>query len=151
MSDGVFGVAITLLVMDLNAHPTELLERLFPFAASFFVIALYWIAHHNEFAMLLKLRNRWVLWLNFTFLFFMGVRLGVHGDARLASIRSIPLLLLRQLGIGRSCSSPVVQVCRSGTEVRRSIEVSGHQGNRKAKPVSSARLPSFDPVSVRAT
>src|SRR5262245_29553971 len=71
MSDGVFGVALTLLVVDLNAHPTELLERLFPFAASFFVIALYWVAHHNEFAMLTKLRDRWVLWLNLVFLFFI--------------------------------------------------------------------------------
>jgi uncharacterized membrane protein len=79
MTDGVFAVAITLLVVDLAWRKNDAdsstsglypeLARLLLFGASFLVIAIYWIAHHNEYQMLAKIRNRWAIWWNLLFLF----------------------------------------------------------------------------------
>jgi TMEM175 potassium channel family protein len=77
LTDGVFAVAMTLLVVDLatkaKVHEPKdwgiLAENTGPFVASFLVVALYWIAHHNEYAMLTRVRNRWAIWLNVLFLF----------------------------------------------------------------------------------
>ena len=55
LSDGVFAVALTVLVLDL--HPPELSDprwwdQLWPkivsFVVSFLIVSIYWIAHNNE-------------------------------------------------------------------------------------------------------
>jgi uncharacterized membrane protein len=61
-SDAVFAIAITLLVLDLRApigdfdarawH--ELFPKMLGFGISFFVIGIYWIAHHELFGTLEK-------------------------------------------------------------------------------------------------
>jgi uncharacterized membrane protein len=59
-SDAVFAIAITLLVLDLRAPAGPLdrqaLQDIFPkvlgFGISFFVIGIYWIAHHELFGAL---------------------------------------------------------------------------------------------------
>ncbi|TGE20576.1 DUF1211 domain-containing protein [Hymenobacter aquaticus] len=79
-TDAVFAIAITLLVIEIKVpeleHPTEsavqsVLAHLIPkfvgFLLSFFIIAIYWMAHHRIFRFVRRLDNR-LLWLNLVFL-----------------------------------------------------------------------------------
>ncbi|UOQ54303.1 TMEM175 family protein [Hymenobacter cellulosivorans] len=79
-TDAVFAIAITLLVIEIKVpeleHPTEqgvqsILAHLIPkfvgFFLSFFIIAIYWTAHHRIFRFVRRLDNR-LLWLNLLFL-----------------------------------------------------------------------------------
>jgi len=79
-SDGVFAIAITLLVLPLteadvrSGHVVEDLStlgpRFFTFALSFLVIGLYWISHHEDVRLVVRVDRR-LLALNLLFLFFM--------------------------------------------------------------------------------
>lgn len=76
-SDGVFGVAITLLVLNLqvpelaaSAISSELVHKLgelgpkfLIYALSFGVVGIYWVAHHNTFHYI-KRSDRNLLWFN---------------------------------------------------------------------------------------
>jgi uncharacterized membrane protein len=73
-SDGVFAIAITLLVLDLNLPPdtdaTNLAEQIgslwqdyLAFALSFAIIGMYWISHHNLFRRIERFTVP-LLWLN---------------------------------------------------------------------------------------
>jgi len=76
-SDGVFAVAITLLVLNLQVPQLaatvvsrELLPRLFElwpklllYLLSFVIVGIYWVAHHNTFNYI-KRSDRILLWLN---------------------------------------------------------------------------------------
>jgi uncharacterized membrane protein len=61
-SDAVFAIAITLLVLDLKAPPglldgrawQEIFPKVLGFGISFFVIGIYWMAHHELFGSLEK-------------------------------------------------------------------------------------------------
>jgi uncharacterized membrane protein len=79
-TDAVFAIAITLLVIELKVpeleHRTEheaasALMRLIPkfigFLISFFIIAIYWTAHHRIFRFVRHLDNP-LIWLNMLFL-----------------------------------------------------------------------------------
>ncbi|MBD2723086.1 TMEM175 family protein [Hymenobacter armeniacus] len=79
-TDAVFAIAITLLVIELKVpeleHRTEheatsALLRLIPkfigFLISFFIIAIYWTAHHRIFRFVRHLDNS-LIWLNMAFL-----------------------------------------------------------------------------------
>ncbi|SHJ36357.1 Uncharacterized membrane protein [Hymenobacter daecheongensis DSM 21074] len=79
-TDAVFAIAITLLVIELKVpeleHRTEqaaaqgllhLIPRLVGFFLSFFIIAVYWVAHHRIFRFVRRLDNK-LLWLNLLFL-----------------------------------------------------------------------------------
>src|SRR5262249_45983406 len=84
ISDGVFAVAITLLVFNVpvpaiaqndatSRLPAALLETgppLLPFALSFFLVGFYWIQHHQLFRQLVSV-NVWLLWLNLVLLFLV--------------------------------------------------------------------------------
>src|SRR5947209_13890864 len=73
MSDGVFGVAMTLLLADFltekgvgrwwNAMPSQIGL----FLSTYFILGIYWIAHNNE-CRYLSRTNRSVLWANLAFL-----------------------------------------------------------------------------------
>jgi uncharacterized membrane protein len=77
-SDGIFAIAITLLVFQL-AVPTDLpagglwsyLPELLPVMASnfitFIVLGIYWVGHHNMFKHI-KRHDRVLMWLNILFL-----------------------------------------------------------------------------------
>ncbi|HWC31524.1 MAG TPA: TMEM175 family protein [Actinomycetota bacterium] len=96
-SDGVFAIAITLLVLQFDVPPldtpdTELAEELlgqFPqflsFALSFLVIGRYWVAHHSTFAYIRRYDGTF-LFLNLVLLFGVAFLpyptevLGEHGD-----------------------------------------------------------------------
>jgi uncharacterized membrane protein len=79
-TDAVFAIAITLLVIEIRVpelhHATEAdavqgLLRLIPkfigFFISFFVIAVYWVAHHRIFRFVRRLNNG-LIWINLFFL-----------------------------------------------------------------------------------
>jgi uncharacterized membrane protein len=83
-SDGVFAIAITLLVLNVPVPdiaqadtmlrlPAALLAtgpRLLTFALSFFLVGFYWIRHHQLFRQLIDV-DVWLLWLNLVVLFFV--------------------------------------------------------------------------------
>jgi uncharacterized membrane protein len=85
-TDGVFAVAITLLVLDLKvpAIPSgrvgaalpgalrDLLPNFFSYTLSFVVIALYWMSHHRIFAFIIRY-DRTLVRLNLLFLFAMSL------------------------------------------------------------------------------
>ncbi len=83
-SDAVIAIAITLLVLDIRspeltaASALDLGRRLLDmwpkylgFAVSFWVIALYWVAHHRSFRYIQRY-NRRLMYLNFLFLMFIA-------------------------------------------------------------------------------
>ena len=83
-SDGVFAVAITLLVFTvpvpaiaqndaLSRLPAALLQTappLLTFALSFFLVGFYWIRHHQLFRQVVS-ADVWLLWLNLVVLFLV--------------------------------------------------------------------------------
>ena len=100
-SDGVFAIAITLLVLniqipdvsdkDLGDAVTDLVPELFTYALSFIVVGLYWISHHQMFRSLQRV-DRLLLWLNLAMLGFVALLpfptelLGAYGDTTLATV-----------------------------------------------------------------
>jgi uncharacterized membrane protein len=73
-SDGVFAVAITLLVLNLQVPQinsvselvprlSELWPKLLSYALSFVLVGIYWVAHHNTFHYIQR-SDRNLLWLN---------------------------------------------------------------------------------------
>src|SRR5260370_28807828 len=82
ISDGVFAVALTLLILDVKP-PTvgqtllasaiiATVPRLGIFALSFAIVAWYWVSHHFSFGYV-RIIDRGLLWLNMLFLFTIVV------------------------------------------------------------------------------
>jgi uncharacterized membrane protein len=78
LADGVFAIAMTLLVLDLKVPvgvaPNELFNsvvhigpQFIAYIVSFMVLAVYWIGHHNQFHLIIH-TDRTLLWIN---MFFM--------------------------------------------------------------------------------
>jgi len=78
ISDGLFAVALTLLVLDIKVPrvpPGESLSRqvlglaphLLLYAASFLVVGFYWVAHNLVFQAIAR-SDRWPLWINLLYL-----------------------------------------------------------------------------------
>jgi uncharacterized membrane protein len=112
-SDGVFSIAITLLVLDLHipaSLPPGGLVRLLPalwprfvgHVVSFAVLGIYWVGHHNIF-MHIKRHDRILLWLNILFLMcvaampFLAGLLTEYGDDRIAVIAYAGMLAVAGL------------------------------------------------------
>ncbi len=84
LSDGIFAIAMTLLVLDLkipeNIVPPGLLTRtllaLWPkflsYVMSFALLGVFWIGHHG-YSHFLKRTDRWFLWINLLFLLFVAL------------------------------------------------------------------------------
>lgn len=80
-SDGVFAIAITILVLSVHlpetahGHLKEALYALAPhfaaYAVSFIIIGLYWVAHHISFHKVAKVDGAF-LWLNMLLLLFIS-------------------------------------------------------------------------------
>jgi uncharacterized membrane protein len=78
-SDGVFGVAITLLVIDLRLPVTDgddsvllpallaMWPKLFIFAFTFLIVGVTWLGHHRKFSYIHAVDTR-LLWLNLLYL-----------------------------------------------------------------------------------
>jgi uncharacterized membrane protein len=99
-SDGVFSVAITLLVFELTvpdqlteggmwAYFSQLLPKFTATVVAFIVLGVYWIGHHNMFKHI-KRHDRVLMWLNILFLLFVAMMpffarlVGEYGDDSLA-------------------------------------------------------------------
>ena len=77
LSDGVFAIVITLLILDIKVPDVEyrqlsasliaVLPRIFAYAISFGVIGVYWLAHHQSLQLIGKL-NGFLIWLNLLYL-----------------------------------------------------------------------------------
>ena len=96
-SDGVFAIAVTLLVLDIKVPdpatttsaqlPGRLLHlwpELFSYALSFVIIGVYWVAHHLMLHSL-KRADRTLLWINNLFLMcvaFIPFTAGLLGQFR---------------------------------------------------------------------
>ena len=102
LSDGVFAVAMTLMIVDLRvptpAQPTfaalsgqvlALWPHFAAYALSFLVIGLYWVSHNLLFD-LIRRSDRGLMWINIVFLLFVVVipfstaLLGRYSDNRFA-------------------------------------------------------------------
>lgn len=102
-SDGVFGVAITLLVIDIRLPPISagagdpaLLRalwgmgpKLLVFAFTFIILGMSWLGHHRKFSYIDKVDGR-LMWTNLLYLLalclvpFASSVLAEHGDSRFA-------------------------------------------------------------------
>lgn len=84
LADGVFAIAMTLLVFDIGVPhlpssdlgrlPAELAAlwpKLLAYVLSFVVLGVYWIGHHNQF-FYIRRATRAFLWLNILFLMFVA-------------------------------------------------------------------------------
>ncbi len=82
-TDGVFAIAITLLVLELKVPEhlppgglagmlPELLPKFAGHAISFLVLGAYWLGHHSMF-MHIQRHDRNLMWLNLLFLMFIGI------------------------------------------------------------------------------
>ena len=108
LTDGIFAVAMTLLVLDIGVPQisstsavsigtgTELLTRLldlwpkiFSFGISFVILAIYWMANHRQFYYL-KHIDRVLIWINIIFLMaicllpFSTSLLGEYSDQQIS-------------------------------------------------------------------
>lgn len=100
-SDGVFAIAITLLVISLEvpdvadkklSHAlSDLGPQLFMYALSFVVVGAYWMGHHRMFRQLER-TNRALIWINLLMLGFVALLpfpteiLGKYADVRLGVV-----------------------------------------------------------------
>jgi len=83
LADGIFAIAMTILVLELRIPESTSPDDLWPelvklgprfatFVISFVVLGVYWFAHHQTFYFLVRV-NRTLVWLSI--LFFMGAAL----------------------------------------------------------------------------
>ena len=84
LTDGVFAVAMTLLVLDIKVPelqqalastqlPHELLAlwpKLLSYSISFVILGVYWVGHHLQLAFI-RTADRLLLWINMLFLLFV--------------------------------------------------------------------------------
>lgn len=105
-SDGVFSIAITILVISLSVPnipkplvpvelPRKLLElwpgKIVSYALSFVIVGMFWVAHHAAFHHIRR-SDRGLLWLNIFFLLWVSflpfptALLGQYFDQRLAVV-----------------------------------------------------------------
>ena len=114
-SDGVFAIAITLLVLELHV-PTSLpagglielvpdfLPELMGHVITFAILGIYWVGHHNMF-LHIKRHDRTLLWLNNLFLLFVALMpfptslIAQHGNDQLAVIVYAGTLVLAGLSL----------------------------------------------------
>jgi uncharacterized membrane protein len=105
LTDGVFAIAMTLLVLNLKVPPVteesaaqvlpKLVLRLWPdffnYALSFILLATFWIVHHRQFHFI-KAINQRLLWINILGLMFIALipfstsLIAEHGDVQIAAL-----------------------------------------------------------------
>jgi uncharacterized membrane protein len=123
-SDGVFAIAITLLVLALEVpnHSEDvwngiLRQRgdLFAYALSFAVLGRLWIAHHRFFSVLDRFDGR-LMWLNLLYLAFVAIVpytsdvLGDYGEQTPAVI----LYAVGMFGVSLTFSIQIMYASRAG-------------------------------------
>src|SRR5881409_398048 len=99
--DGVFAIAMTILVLELRAPATPnpgglagdlvgLWSRFATFFISFIVLGVYWFANHQVFHFVLRV-NRTLVWLNI--LFLMGIALIPFAASLMGTYTQDPIAL----------------------------------------------------------
>ncbi len=84
-SDGVFAIAVTLLILNVQTPDTKNMDNkqlnqvlyvafphLLTFMFSFLAIGVFWVAHHRIFSFV-KVLNSHILWLNIIYLLFVAI------------------------------------------------------------------------------
>jgi len=100
-SDGVFAIAITLLILSIDVPDVnqdklgealgDLGPQVFTYALSFIVVGLYWMAHHRVFRSVVRV-DRTLLWINLALLGSVALLplpteiLGKYGETTLATV-----------------------------------------------------------------
>lgn len=91
-SDGIFAIAITILILEIkipNVEPDKLFDafvsqghKLFAYVLSFIIIGMYWIAHHYMIHLIKNIdRNSlWLNTLNLMFICFLPYPTGLLGE-----------------------------------------------------------------------
>ena len=110
LSDGVFAIALTLLILDivlpvktnddnLEQALLHIWPRYFAYVLSFLVIARFWVIHHQTFKLIVR-DNTTLVWLNFLLLFFIAFLpfptavIGAHeGSAAAAVLYAVAVCL----------------------------------------------------------
>jgi uncharacterized membrane protein len=101
LADGIFAIAMTLLVLelrvpeatgpeDLATRLADLWPRFATFFISFVVLGVYWFAHHQTFYFIVRV-NRTLVWLSI--LFFLGAALVPFVASLLGSYPQDPVAL----------------------------------------------------------
>jgi len=105
LTDGVFAIAMTLLVLNIEVPPItggsaaevlpKLVLRLWPkffnYALSFVLLAIFWIVHHRQFHFIKAIDQR-LLWINILGLMFIALipfstsLIAEHGDVQIAAL-----------------------------------------------------------------
>src|SRR5689334_21813979 len=102
LSDGVFAIALTLLILDIAIAATtnpdalekallDLWPRYLAYLLSFLVIARFWVIHHQTFRLIVRDDAR-LIWLNFLLLLFIAFLpfptavLGAHDGVPVAAV-----------------------------------------------------------------
>ena len=99
--DGVFAIAMTILVLELRAPDTlgpgglarglvDVWSRFATFVISFIVLGVYWFAHHQIFHFVLRV-NRTLVWLNI--LFLLGIALVPFAASVMGAYTNDPIAL----------------------------------------------------------
>lgn len=121
LSDGVFGVAITLLVIDLQLPPvpteggdaallralSAMGPKLLLFAFTFMVVGMSWLGHHRKFSYIHEVDGR-LLWINLLYLMalclvpFASSVLSEHGSRYAFVLYAAVMTLVETLSAGLS-------------------------------------------------
>jgi TMEM175 potassium channel family protein len=112
-SDGVFGIVITLLILDVRLPADKALTlgnllsmapHILAFVLSFVIVGVYWVSHHNMLHFV-RAVDRQLLWINLALLLavvfipFPAAVLGQHPDSRLAvAVYGFHLMLVNATG-----------------------------------------------------
>ena len=86
LTDGLFAIVMTLLVLDIkidhtphvsaNLELTDTLINLLPrmeiYTVSFFILGLFWVSHHTQFHFIKEIDLK-CLWINISFLMFVSI------------------------------------------------------------------------------
>jgi len=139
ISDGVFAVALTLLILDVKPPTVSqtllasaiiaTAPRLGIFALSFAIVAYYWVSHHFSFGYV-RLIDRGLLWLNMLFLFTIVVlpfSAAVLADYPLAA----PAITLYGANVA-ACSATLAIAWWYAVGIRLSIDVRRDERRRVA-------------------
>jgi uncharacterized membrane protein len=139
ISDGVFAVALTLLILDVKPPTVSqallasaiiaTAPRLGIFALSFAIVAYYWVSHHFSFGYV-RVIDRGLLWLNMLFLFTIVVlpfSAAVLADYPLAA----PAITLYGVNVA-SCSATLSMAWWYSVGKRLSIDVPRDERRRVA-------------------
>ena len=144
LSDGVFAIVITILVLELDVPEThdfsesgifafllKIEHQLLPYIASFALTAGYWVLHHVMLDSISRC-DRYFLWLNLLFMlplslapFVTGMRAEYPGEIAVASIfgavqlaNFLLLLVIWRYGVRHLTDAPVAAKAVRGMNMR---------------------------------